>query len=178
MIYFGRCWRERQSGCWFPFNCLFIGKWFTKIGKKHPLSILLYLAVYDAFLYPENRSWYIFLCLFALHLFNKKTKLTVSLFCSPCIWALINTLPHVHCGLWCAPFLDFCPYCGWGITFLPYYLVSSLFIFSSRRSLSSDLWGSFRCQILSSFTGDICSSLYYNWQRVGRECVYNFMSEC
>lgn len=61
------------------FNCLFIGKWFTEIGKVHPLSILLYVPVYYPPLYPENRSWYIFLCLFALGLLNKKTQFTKSL---------------------------------------------------------------------------------------------------
>lgn len=70
--------------------------------------------------------------------------------------------------------------CDGGVTSLHYLLVSALFVFSSRRPLSSEYWDRFRCQMLASLTGgvpklNVCSSSFLTISKDLAESVSKFM---
>lgn len=137
--------------------------WFTKMGKVHLLTILVYLPVCYPPLYPENKSWYIFLCLFVFCFLNKKTQLNKSLsaHCTSELWSThYPSWGLVICAI--SGFLSILRM-GWDVTFLPYHFISALFVISSRRSLSSDSWGRFWCHILRSFTGGMA---FLGWMSI------------
>lgn len=75
----------------FPFNCLFIGKWFTKHWKGHIYCCICCVLSSSVL----KTSLCIDFCMFfALGLLNEKTQLTKSL-SAYYFWAQINTLSHV-----------------------------------------------------------------------------------